>query len=139
MFVCAALLIWWDHRRVLKKTTHGKPHDSTTVKGRTLQLRDDLGKFLAEIGDCPVPQKLDGMSTVEHQNNVIREAVVFSSKIRHYYALHFKERAIRTFHECGLAGTTHDMFGIRASAEVGSKEGIKELIDDLNWMAKHVD
>src|SRR5579863_8082674 len=45
--IACAVLIWLDHRRVLKKR-EPQPYDPNSVKGRTLQLRDDLQKLADE-------------------------------------------------------------------------------------------
>jgi len=41
ILIACALFIWLDHRRVIRKRGP-QPHDHKTLKGRVLQLRDDL-------------------------------------------------------------------------------------------------
>ena len=109
LIVVGLVLVWSDHRRLLR-ARGPRPHNTETLKGRVLQLRDDLQGFLERAGEMPETKREPGMSSAEYGTARIRDAVVWSGKVEHGFALRFADRAIRIYHECGEAGTAHDMF-----------------------------
>ncbi|MGA9473634.1 MAG: hypothetical protein WBV36_14300 [Terriglobales bacterium] len=117
-----------------------KVYDLSTVKGRTLKLRDDLQRFLEDVErKWPDHGKVQGADLVPHDEQVMIESLYRSQMIMHGFALRFHERAVRLFHECGEAGTTHSMLGLRVSEPIVNKAKLRELIEDFTWLSKHVD
>jgi hypothetical protein len=143
LIICIGILIWLDHRAVLKKL-EPKPHDPTTLKGRILQLRDDMQKFLEQLGAAPhvtrEPKNLPEGTTIEaYQRKEIERVCLWSNKLMHGYALRFDQRVRTIFHECGEAGTRNDPLWIRMTREYQSEATFKEIMDDLTWLANQVD
>jgi hypothetical protein len=44
-------LIWLDHSGVMRKREPPFPLDETTLRGRTLKLRDEIQKFLHQLSE----------------------------------------------------------------------------------------
>jgi hypothetical protein len=132
--ICAlvglVLLLWPQHKSL---------KDATTLKARVIALRDDLQSFLNEMGDGPKVERESGMSESEYATARINDGLIWNDKFSHGFALRFRERAKRIFHECGEAGTTHTMFGLRIAKEYVEKSDILDMIGDLTWLAKNVD
>jgi hypothetical protein len=150
--VCVALLLFAAVNAFLiaRKESKLKPplprssplapaEDVGTLKSRVIQLRNDLQAFLNEIGDRPKTEREPGMTAAEYDTARLNEALLWNDKLTHGFALRFTERAQRIFHECGQAGTTHTMFGIRIANDNLQKSDIVEIIDDLTWLARNVD
>jgi hypothetical protein len=137
--ILGLLLIWWDQGRITRKLHGPKRHDARTVKGRVLQLRDEIEKFLETIGDAPETERKPDMSPSDYQTARITDVINWAGKLRHGFALRFEDRLKRVSHECGEAGTGHDMFEVRISNPQTSKEDVQQILDDLTWLANHVD
>lgn len=111
---------------------------SDTLHGRVIQLRDEMKKFLGDTGERPRLKREPGMTESEYQIADIREAANWQSKLEHGFALQFSDRALHLFHECGKAGTSNDMLGIRLKNPPRSKAAIEEVISDFDWLSRHV-
>jgi len=90
------LVIWWDHRRVLKKQ-EPKPYDEKTLKGQTLKLRDDLKRFLKDVGPRPQVELAPGMSTQDFLKASWATITPWSNKLSYGYELRFAP-AVREIH-----------------------------------------
>lgn len=136
IMVCA-LLIWLDNRRVIAKRGP-KPHDAKTVRGRILRLRDDLQGLLDE-SVSKWPEHVQGKVLEPYDHSAMENSLHRSTFILHTFALKFGSRATEVYHECALAGTPNDSFGSKLDQPIVSPSKLRELIGDLDWMAKHVD
>jgi hypothetical protein len=45
---------------------------------------------------------------------------------------------MQVFHECGEAGTSNDMLGIRLFRPVLTEADVKEIVSDLTWLSKNI-
>ena len=127
-------LIGLDQRRIRKP----RAHDLRTVKGRTLQLRDDLQLLLNEAL-AKWPEHIQGKIVEPYNHSIVEDAVSRGTFIQHAFALRFASRAEILYHECALAGAANDSFMLRLHPAVANASKLRELIDDLDWMANHVD
>lgn len=137
LIVLAFLLILLDQRRITHKKT--APRYTDSLQGRVLQLRDEVQQFLKDVGEEPPETKREpGMTERDYQIAQNRDAVNWSAKIGHGFALRFADRAKQLFHECGEAGTSHDMFGARLAQPVPTEADVKEVVADLTWLSNNV-
>jgi hypothetical protein len=116
--VVCGVLIWLDHRRVIAKRGP-QPHDSKTVKGRTLRLRDDLQKLLDEAV-TKWPEHVQGKTILPHDDSILTNALARGSYIQHTFALRFASQAEVIYHECALAGTQNDSFWVSLNPGVAN-------------------
>jgi hypothetical protein len=133
LVVGLGLIAWDQHRR-------GKPklHDLQTVKGRTLQLRDDLQNLLDDAR-AKWPEYVQGKTVEPYNDSHLEDAFRRGSYIQHTFALKFESRAMTIYHECGLAGTANDKFMFRMANGIANSSSLQELIENLDWTIKHVD
>jgi hypothetical protein len=135
LLVVGLLLIWYDHHR--RTTT--KAHDLKTLKGRVLQLRDEIAQFIEEVEKkYPDGERKPNISAKEYSHQIMTAAMNQGTMIRHGFALRFEDRAQRIYHECGLAGRTNNSFGICVSNPVVTATKLREIMADLTSMAGDV-
>lgn len=125
--VCA-LLIWLDHRRVLKKL-HGVGADPHSLKGRALDLRKRILVYMKSM-PRPAP-KPAGAKNYE-------EAIQWSERITCGFELRFKDELNRLFLQFGELGLLPG-FGWLLPEHINTTEKINEIVEDLKKLANIAD
>ena len=129
-----AILFFESERRKSKRPI---PHDLETLRGRTLQLRDDMQTFLqsAPPKDSLTREKAAGMTDVqilEHAQKEPRQA-----KLSHGYHLRFAARIMTIYHEFGeraVSATT--LLGVSSHYQVLDDDFYRRTIDLLTELAE---
>ena len=117
-----ALLIWLDHRRVLKKL-HGAGEDPHSLKGRAIKLRERIVKYVEER---PKP--------VHDPQKGYMEGVQWSERLTCGFDLHFRDEAERLYLEFGELGLLPGI-GWMVPEHVNTLDKINEIVDELGKLA----
>lgn len=121
-------LILFDQRRISKKQK--KEHDLSTLKGRTLKLRDDIYAFVSTG-----PTITSYQSTPE--NPSIKRVDVNLSRLKHGYCLRFETRLENIIHEFGELGLEDaDLVAITA-AKIRDVSTYKAIMKSLERLAQY--
>ena len=132
--VVCALLIWLDNRRVIQKRGP-RPHDRKTLKGRLLQLRDDLSAFLQSVGDEPKAPPETNLTNWLNDEEWVKWRAASSARIDkiHYgYELRFSERTRAAINELGEQGKLPMGLCTAFDRPGKTEETIRELIAYLD-------
>lgn len=127
-------LIAWDHHRIVKKRGP-KPHDRKTLKGRVLQLRDDLQKFMDGLGAEPSVKYRVGDDEWKRQSLLITER---SDKMHHGFELRFTDRTRTIIHELGEQGRLPGFLCQAFDEPAKDDKAIKQMIEYLDVAAKEL-
>lgn len=137
VIVACALFIWLDHRRVIRKRGP-KPHDPKTLKGRVLQLRDDLKSF---VDSLPMEAEPAHVRTLRDWTDS-EEWVRYRSHIRvrcdamHYgYELKFSERTRNVINELGEQSQLNSLLPEAFNRPLKGDAEISEIINQLGLAA----
>ncbi len=129
----ALLVIWLDHRNILKKRTH--QYDSKSLKGRTLKLRDEIQSFWDDAGPAP---EIQYKSAMKPQQFLDANMPGFSRELRlaHGYELRFSEDVIRIYHAFGERGAQHPLLRDIIYGKIEKDDAcLKTVVDALTELA----
>jgi hypothetical protein len=99
LIICGIGLIFFDQRRITRRQQ--KAHDLSTLKGRTLQLRDDIQAF---VDSTPKASGYVGASQQGTIERLSSQASFVMGRLEHGYYLHFADRVSHVYHEFGERG-----------------------------------
>jgi hypothetical protein len=124
-------LIWWDQVR----RKNARAHDLTTLRGRTLALRDKLKDFLEGAGPL-VQSEFNSTHQVGYIKRVEDEESRRVSRLLHGYELHFASAVLKTYHEYGEMGYSDTELQAIILRPYKNEECYEVLINALGRLAE---
>jgi hypothetical protein len=133
LIVLGFFLIWLDHRRFLRKHT-SKPYDLTTLRGRTLKLRDDIKTYWENAGQPPYPL-IESTHQVGYIKHTEEGMAARASRLLHGYEIYFASDVVRTYHEYGELGWSDTELQAIILRPYKNDECYRVIIDALGRLA----
>jgi hypothetical protein len=149
LIVLAFLLLILDQRRITRKKMG--PHGPSTLKDRTLQLRDRMQAFLDGLG--AMPEGYMGTSQIRagpdwrspdgvmHNSAIVRASGPLSqrmAKVDYGYELHFAKPLLRIYNEFGFRGVIDkQMKDLLSEKEQYNRElALRDIVQALSRLAE---
>ena len=135
-------IIWFDHRRLVKKREPEKRdpevYDPTSLKGRTLKLRDDIQGFWDSVGPTPEPKKV-GETIEEYTASAVETSYKRAEKLLHGYEWRFANDVNRIYNEYGEKGLLEPALTDAVARQFKNEDTYKVIVDSLTRLAARAD
>lgn len=128
------LVIWIDHRSLVKKRSGRAAPEDTSLRGRTLALSDELRQFVNSLGPETEYEYKSAMSASEFQE-INKERTLRDARLHHGFQLRFADRVIRLYHEYGERGVDYGQLPQMATRLNETNERVLEIAQTLSEMA----
>lgn len=133
LVVVGLLLIWSDQYR----RTRPEAHDLKTLKGKTLQLRDDLQSFRETVGSKPKVVRTPDMDNKVYLAATWKEVAPWTNRLTYGYERHFASRVREVYLEFGERSLLPGI-GLDLPQGLASDDDIGRIIEGLEKMAAEV-
>src|SRR5437899_1771488 len=132
LMVSGLSMIWLDHRRIMRKR-EPKPLDESTLKARTLKLRNEIQAFLDTV-----PISYDSISQASRKDDILQSSglELRVNRLHHGYELRFAEPVTRIFNEFGQRGLWDVILADGMRRQVNNEEWYRTVIARLTKLAE---
>jgi hypothetical protein len=128
-----------DQRRITRALHGKKKHDLKTLKGRTLQLRDEMQAFLDSVEPFPATATRAGEDRKDYIRRTWKAVGRRVNKVGHGFELRFGDAVLRIHHEFGEMGIRDSKLIEALRAPFKTDDSYKAIIDGLGKLVARLD